>query len=231
VAVAALLHEHPRLVLASLEISPPAPEQVDRVRARYREILAARFTALGFELVGGSDFDGLWAAERSAAGGFYDPASGHPDLAKLDSSLARVLATLRQRYDAAGVIIPSIVPRRAPCSYGYARWDGVDESVSGGGSVLYNTSIFNPSIACAGQLDANSLRLRVLDITGQVLYQGFGGVQLTHHVTHGQLVPVPASSFFADAARDTAAVAAALHALTPPATTSIADRMSPKRVR
>src|SRR5262249_30828843 len=146
VAVATLLHDHQRLVLASLEIPPPALEQNERVQARYRETLAARFKALGFELVGGSDFDALWAAERSSAGGFYDTASGHPDLEKLNNSLARVLATLQERYNAAGVIMPSIVPRRASCEYGYAHWDGAEESVSGGGSVLFNSSIFNPSI-------------------------------------------------------------------------------------
>jgi hypothetical protein len=218
VVVTALLQEHKRLVLASLEIPPPALEQSERVQSRYREMLAAGFAALGFELVGGNDFDVLWAAERSSAGGFYDIATGHPDLAKLNSSLARVLATLHQRYDAAGAIIPSIVARRAACTYGYAHWDGVDESVSGGGSLLFNSSIFNPSIGYAGLLDANSLRLRLLDIDGKVLYQSFGGVQLTRHLDRGRLVPVTASSLFADAARDTGAVGAALHALTPPAT-------------
>jgi hypothetical protein len=216
VAAAALLHEHPRLVLASLELPPPALEQVERVQARYREVLAARFTALGFELVGGNDFDVLWAAERSGVGGFYDTVTGHPDIVKLNTSIARVLTTLRERYNATGVIVPSIVPRRALCNYGYAHWDGADESVSGGGSYLFNKSIFNPSMAYAGHLDATSLRLRVLDVGGQILYQGFGGVQLTRHLDHGRFVPVPPPSLFTDASRDAGAVGAALHALIPP---------------
>jgi hypothetical protein len=209
-----LLRDHQRLILASLEIPPPALEQGERVQARYREMLAARFAALGFELVGGNDFDGLWAAERSAAGGFYDPLTGRPDLAKLNSSIARVLTTLRQRYELTGVILPSIVPRRAPSSEGYARWDGVTEPVSGSGSLVFNKSIFNPSLAFAGHLEANSLKLQVLDGTGQVLYQGFGGVQLTQHVDHGRFVLLPETSLFADLTRDTAAVDAALHSLT-----------------
>jgi hypothetical protein len=218
VVVADLLREHQRLVLASLEIPPPALEQSERVQARYREMLARRFSAFGFELVGGNDFDVLWAAERSTAGGFYDAATGRPDVVKLNTSIARVLATLRQRYDAAGVIIPSIVPRNALYSQGYAHWDGVDESVSGGGSLLFNKSIFNPGLGYAGQLDANSLRLRVLDNSGQVLYQGFGGVQLTHHLKLGRRVPVSESALFADGTRDATAIGAALQALTPRAT-------------
>jgi hypothetical protein len=214
-AVADLLREHPRVALASLEIPPPAPEQAERVQGRYREMLTARFTALGFEVVSGNDFDGLWAAERSGAGGFYDAFTGRPDHAKLDTAMARVLARLRERYGIAGVIVPSIVPRKAPSAQGYAHWDGAAEPVSGGGSLLFNKSIFNPNLNFAGHLDANSLKVRVLDSAGQVLYQGYGGVELTQHLDHGRFVLVPESSLFADGARDTAAVDAALHGLAP----------------
>ena len=207
-----LRRDHRRAALATLEI--PAPiQQGERVQARYRKILTAKFTALGFEVVGGNDFDGLWAAERSAAGGLYDPFTGLPDLDKLNTALARVLATLRERYDMASVIMPSIVPRKAPFKEGYAHWDGVSEPVTGGGSLLFNSSIFNPNIGYSGQLEANSLKLRVLDGTGKLLYQGLGGVQLTEHLDHGQLVLVPESSLFADSARDAAALEAALHEL------------------
>src|SRR5258706_7738911 len=103
------------------------------------------------------------------------------------------LATLRERYDMASVIMPSIVPRKAPFKEGYAHWDGVSEPVTGGGSLLFNSSIFNPNIGYSGQLEANSLKLRVLDGTGKLLYQGLGGVQLTEHLDHGQLVLVPES--------------------------------------
>jgi len=195
---------------------PPPLEQGERIQARYREMLTARFKALGFEIVGGNDFDGLWAAERTASGGFYDPFTGRPDLAKFNTALARVLATLHERYGVSCVIMPSIVPRKAPSSEGYARWDGVTESVNGGGSLVFNKSIFNPGLDYAGYLDANSLELRILDDAGQVLYQGFGGVQLTKHLDHGRFMRVPEPSLFADATRDTAAVNAALHGLAPP---------------
>ena len=207
-----LRRDHRRVALATLEI--PAPlQQGERVQARYRTILTTKFTALGFEVVGGNDFDGLWAAERSAAGGLYDPFTGLPDLDKLNTALARVLAALRERYHMTGVIMPSIVPRKAPFNEGYAHWDGVSEPVTGGGSLLFNASIFNPNIGYSGQLEANSLKLRVLDGTGQVLYQGLGGVQLTEHLDHGQSVLVPESSLFADPARDAVALDAALHEL------------------
>jgi hypothetical protein len=213
--LADLRRDHKRLAVATLEM--PAPiEQGERVQTRYRKILAAKFTALGFEVVGGDDFDGLWAAERSAAGGFYDPLTGLPDLGKLNTALARVLATLRERYEMAGIIMPAMVPRKAISKDGYAHWDGVSEPVSGGGSVLFNSSIFNPDIGYTGELEANSLKLRVLDGTGQVLYQGLGGVQLTQHLDHGRSLLVPEASLFADAKRDTGAVDAALHALVHP---------------
>jgi hypothetical protein len=203
---------HRRVALATMEI-PMALEQGESVRGRYRKLLAAKLAALGFEVVGGNDFDGLWTAERSAAGGFYDPLTGLPDLGKLSTARARVLTTLRERYDMTGVIMTTIVPRKAACKYGYAYWDRVSEPVSGAGSVLFNSSIFNPEIAYTGDLEANSLKLRFLDGTGQVLYQGLGGVQLTKHLDHGRSVLVPESALFADPARDAAAVGAALHEL------------------
>ena len=203
---------HRRVALATLEL-PAAVEQGENVQARYRKILAEKFTALGFEVVGGNDFDELWTTERSAAGGFYDPLTGLADLGKLNSARARVLATLHERYDVAGLITSTIVPRKASCKYGYAYWDRVSEPVSGGGSALYNSSVFNPEIGYTGDLDANSLKLRFLDGTGQVLYQGLGGVQLTKHLDHGRPVAVPGSSLFADPAHDAAAVGAALHEL------------------
>jgi hypothetical protein len=210
--LADLRRDHRRVALAAMEI-PTGVEQGESVQARYHKMIAAKVTALGFEVVGGNDFDDLWSAERAAAGGFYDPLSGLPDLGKLNTALARVLATLRERYDVAGVIRSSIVPRKASCKYGYAYWDGVSEPVSGGGSAFFNSSIFNPEIGYTGQLEANSLKLRFLDGTGQVLYQGLGGVQLTKHLDHGRSLLVPETALFADPARDAAAVGAALHEL------------------
>ena len=210
--LAGLWHDHRRVALVALEI-PTALEQAESVQARYHQIIAAKFTALGFEVVGDNDFDGLWSAERSAAGGFYDPLSGLPDLGKINTALARVLATLHERYGTAAVIMSTIVPRKATCKYGYAYWDGVSEPVSGGGSAFFNSSIFNPEINYTGQLEAVSLKLRFLAGTGQVLYQGLGGVQLTQHLDHGRSLLVPEPALFADPARDAAAVAAALHEL------------------
>jgi len=204
---------HKRLVLASLETLPPDFSRGDIVRARYRQVLTEKFTALGFQVVAGEDFDALWAAEQTGAGGFYDALTGHLDSAKLSASLTRVLTRLREHHDFDGVIMPAIVPRKAPFSNGFAHWDTVSESVSGGGSSLYNSSIFNPNLAYSGDLDANSLRLRILDDTGEVLYESHGGIELTQHVDHGRLMLVSEAALFTDPARDTLAVDAALHEL------------------
>ena len=55
-----------------------------------------------FEVAGGDEFEELWAAERTAAGGFYDPLTGRPDLGRIGSARARILAALRQRADVSG---------------------------------------------------------------------------------------------------------------------------------
>jgi hypothetical protein len=208
-----LLRAHPRVTLAAPEMRGPALEQGERVQAHYRALLAAKFTALGFDVAGGNDFDDLWAGERADTGGFYDRLTGRLELTKLSAARARVLATLRERYNVSAVIMPSIVARQAPCSEAYARWDGARESVTGAGSFIFNESIFNPGIGYSGDLDALSLKLRIVDDAGKVLYEGFGGVQLTTHLDRGRIVRVPEPSLFADPAGDARAVDLALESL------------------
>ena len=211
-----LLRSHPRLVLAALELPPPTLEQSQRVQVRYRELLRAKFAALGFEIVGGADYDELWAAERAGSGGFYDRFSGHPDMPRVKAARARVMAVLRERDNATAVIVPKIVVRKAHFTEGYARWDGVSESVTGGGSALFNKSIFNRDLGYSGELDALSLKVGILDDSGAVLYEGVGGVQLIRHLDRGRIVLVPDAAMFSPPGNDALAVNVGMQALTQP---------------
>ena len=210
-----LLAHHRRLVLAALELPRPALEQGERVQARYRELLAAKLAGLGFEVIAGSEFDGLWAAERAAAGGFYDRTTGRADAAKLGAARAHVLAAFRERGGATAIVLPAIVARAAQCSQGYAKWDGASEPVSGGGSLFFNKSIFNTGLAYGGDRDAFSLEIRIIDDSGTVLFRGIGGLQLASHMMRGDLVQVSEPSLFANASSDSLAVARAMQALVP----------------
>jgi len=211
-----LLRAHRRIALASLELPPRALEQGPGVQARYRELLTAKLVAMGFEIVGGTDFDELWAAERAASGGFFDRLSGQPDLPRANAAQARVMAALRERDQVTAVIIPSIVVRKAHFTEGYARWDGVSQSVTGGGSALFNKSIFNRDLGYAGVLNALSLELRILDDSGTVLYRGLGGVELLEHLDRGRVVLVPDAEMFSPPGNAAIAVNVGMQALVQP---------------
>jgi hypothetical protein len=197
---------YPRLALAPLEIP--------RLKERYARLLHAKLSALGFEVAGDEDFEELWAAERSAANGFYDVLTGLPDTVKLSAARAHVFAKLRERYHLSAIVVPSIVSRAAPYRFGYAKWDGISESVSGGGSVLFNASIFNSNIGYIGELEALSLRIQIIDDANRVLFEGIGGIELAQHLEHGSVAPVREDTLFANAAKDSTAISAALQALT-----------------
>ncbi len=208
-----LLREHRRLALAPLETPQLPLDQSDQLKVRYTRLLRAKLTELGFDVAGGTDFEELWAAERAAAGGFFDPLTGRPDAAKLSAARARVLATLRERYSVSALARASIVLRTAPFHQGYAKWDGAVQSVTGGGSLLFNASIFNSNIRYTGDLDAFSLEVRIIDDTNQVLFEGRGGIELAQHLEHGDVVPAPEAALFANPAYDSAAIAVAVRTL------------------
>jgi hypothetical protein len=204
---------HRRIALADLEMPVGELPQRERVLAHYRELLTARLTTLGFEVTGRDDLGKLWAAERAAAGGFYDPATGHANLAKINAARARVTAALKERDGVSALAWPEIIARKAACGEGYARWDGVTQPVSGGGSLLFNKSIFNTSLNYSGELDARSLRLQISDETGQVLFEGLGGIELTQLAPAGLVAELTDAELFANPGTDVRAVEESLRAL------------------
>ena len=212
-----VLRSHRRIALASLEMPELALVQRERVQARYGQLLPAKFTALGFEVVGGNDFEMLWVAECAAADGLYDRFTGRADPSKLSKVRAGVLAALRERYGASALVLPIIVSRTAPFSEGRANWDGVVKSVTADGMGF--TSIFlDRSLTYHGDLSAISLKLRIVDDAGQVLFEGIGGIQLTSHLAHGRTEALPEPALFADPANDAVAIDVALGTPAPPPT-------------
>lgn len=208
---------HRRIALAELEIPAQEVPQRERILAHYRELLSARLTALGFEVTGADEVQRLWAGERAAAGGFYDSWTGRPDLAKIQAARARLSAVLHERGNVSALAWPSIVLRTAACGEGYARWDGVTQPVSGGGSLLFNKSIFNSGLNYSGELEAHSLRLQITDETGQVLFEGLGGVELTQLAPAGRIAEISETELFARPGNDVRAVEESVRALLPAA--------------
>jgi hypothetical protein len=205
-----LLKEHRRVALTALGVGEI--EQSAAVKARYSELLKARFTVAGFEVVGGEEFETLWDELRRAAGGFYDPSTGRLDRTRHDAARREALKQLNQRHGVSAVVFPSVVERVATLESGVAKWDGAEEIVSGNKSKL--GAMFGAAGQVLGRLQAASLELRIADLEDATLYEDYGGIQALSRFEQGRFVDLPATQMFSDPARDAKAIELAMGQLT-----------------
>jgi hypothetical protein len=207
-----LFTEHRRMALVALDIGEIG--QAEAVKARYSELLKARLTSGGFEVVGGEDFPAIWDELTRAAGGFYDPSSGRLDRARHDAARREALRQLHERHGVTAVVFPSVLQRVATLESGVAKWDGAEEIVSGNKSKL--GAMFGAAGQVLGRLEAASLQLRIVDLQDATLYEDFGGIQALSRFEQGRFVDLPVTQLFSDAARDAKAVDLAMGELTQP---------------
>ncbi|HKE42976.1 MAG TPA: hypothetical protein VKB41_00415 [Steroidobacteraceae bacterium] len=203
----------PRVALAPLALGEMA--QHEAVTLRYREALMQKLRQLGFEVVGGDEYGPLWEAERTAAGGYFDPVTGRPDEAKLKASRQRVFGLMLQHLDATAVIVPSVISRCARFDGGVAEWDGVRESLTPGESKL--RAVFDSNLEYGGHLDGISLQVNIIDPLGEVVLEGTGGIQLVERLSAGKPTPLAQSELFADPTQDARAADIAFTTLAAPA--------------
>jgi hypothetical protein len=217
-----LLAHFPRLVLASLDLEEI--KQHDTVRLRYRDALTQKLTQLGFEIVGGDDYDRLWDAERKTMGGYFDPFTGRADQAKLKASRVRVFRSMPEHLAATAIALPRVIHSDARFISGNAEWDGVKEPLTGksltGKSHLANLFSEDPIWYHGGSLRAISLEVQIIDPEGEPLFEGAGGIQLTENFNPAGPEPLAESELFSDPAKDTRAIDIAFAPLVapPPAT-------------
>jgi hypothetical protein len=212
-----LLARFPRLVLASLGLD--GIKQRDQVRLRYRELLTQKLTQLGFEVISGDDYDRLWEAERTAAGGYFDPFTGRLDVAKLKASRQRVLRSMPEGLAATAIVLPIVLDRQAEFSSGTAEWDGLNEPLTNRGW-LTRALTLDKTVQYSGALSAISLEVQIIDPAGERVFQGLGGIQLTGHFNPAGAERVAESELFSDPARDTRAIDIALAPLAAPVPTA-----------
>jgi hypothetical protein len=213
IALKEILRDHRRIAVAPLEMPETPLKQRDIVRTRYGELIPARLAAVGFEVVATDEFAALWAAERDAAGGFYDRFTGRRDVAKLTTARKHVLAALKESSAVSALAVPSIVERLAPFKEGQASWDGVVQPVSKNRGL---SALGDNSSSYAGGLPALSLKLQIIDDTGTLLFDGMGGIQLTSQFQNDHEAPLAERELFAKPGNDALAVECALSTLTAP---------------
>jgi hypothetical protein len=209
----------PRVALAPLALGEMAPHEA--VTLRYREALTQKLGQLGFEVVGGDDYGSLWDAERTTAGGYFDPFTGRPDESKLKASRQRVFGLMRQHLVATAVIVPSVISRCVSFDGGVAEWDGIKESLTPGESKL--RAVFDSNLEYGGHLGGISLQVSIIDPVGEVVLEGIGGIQLVERLSAGKAIRLAQSEIFADPSRDARAAGIAFTTLAAPTNTAAAD--------
>jgi hypothetical protein len=207
-----LLQRFQRLALAPLTFEGTGVR--DDVRIRYREALTRKLTQLGFNVIGGDDYSRLWDAEQAAAGGYFDPLSGKLDAVKMKASRARVFQSMQEHQQATAVVLPKVVDRLAVYASGAAEWDGVTESLTPGKGSF--AAIFDPSMSHGGRLSAISLEVQFIDSSGELLFEGIGGIQLTERFPGDGARTLAETELFSSPGNDKRAVDAALGSLTVP---------------
>ena len=192
------LAEHRRVAVIPLQIGPLA--QRDAVMARYAELLRARLTAAGFEVVAGDEYATDWEHESK---GYYDPVTGRLDQARFDAAQRAALAAFAKRHDLQGAVFPAIVVRDASVVSGVAKWDGAQQLVADSDSKF--GAYFTIAGFLTAEFQAMSLQLRIVDAGNATLYESYGGIQALRQFEKGRIVDVPESRLFGNPARDVAA--------------------------
>jgi hypothetical protein len=126
---------------------------------------------------------------------------------------------MQEQVVATAIVIPRVVVRAAPFSSGSAEWDGIKESLTGK-SAFVSSLLLDPTIRYFGSLSALSLEVQIIDPAGEVLLEGYGGIQLTERFNPAGPEQLAESELFADPAKDMRAFDIALAPLVAPAPTT-----------
>lgn len=193
-----------------------------QVQVRIEQALEARLAAAGIAVIPASEVRALQDKVRAALGGYYDPRTGDVDEQRVKAFDEHVNSEFRRLHPADAWLYSRIESRRVPAQGAWASWDGVQESTIGAAS--FGGQVFR-SPAVTGSLQALSLHVGMLTPTGDVLYHGYGALQLLEYYEessgaaafglseHIGYVPVSPDAILTDPAREQRAIALALDPL------------------
>lgn len=186
-----LLSKYKKVALAPLEL--PQAAQRPEVQARYLQAIEKKLALLGFTVLGGDTYGGLWQTERASDGGFFDPFTGKRDESRLRDARARVFAQMQERFGISSTVYPAIVTRAAQFTGGSAWWDGTEDRV-------------NADNTYSGELLAISLEVTIANAAGDTLFIESGGIQVVTQISGGAICFIPEAEYFTKPAKDARAV-------------------------
>ncbi len=107
----------------------------DAAAARIEAQAAERLAAAGYKVIPAEEMRKIIAEVRASIGDLYDTRTGRPYPDRIRDRTKRIWETHQSRHSADAFLLMSVVPRKAEVNHFKARWDGIDENVSGRGAL------------------------------------------------------------------------------------------------
>lgn len=188
---------------------PEGVEDPEPVKAKFESLIEAKLHEAGLSIVKSKETDAVWNQMKEQMGGFFDPITGKIDEEKKKSAKEHARRELNMKFNADAVLIPSIQIVNAQFDGGWAKWNGVQESIALG-SPWSLSAFLGMTGAYSGTVGALSLVVFMEDIDGVEMYFNAGGIQVLQKLSFGKFVSVPENEFFVNEERNSSAVNIAL---------------------
>jgi hypothetical protein len=182
------------------EVSPSI-EGGEAIAASLDTELAAALTQAGFKVHGADVYLSVENEYRGIVGGWFDPLTGAVKEPVRGVVFGRTVQALQERMQVQGFVRADFEPRQVEFKNAKrVTWDGVVEDViSKEGLFAGVDRAFG--IRDSGRISVMSLKLRIFDTKGQVLYETYGGIAAGAALVNKKFVPVDVAATLTDVSR------------------------------
>jgi len=189
--------------IALQPIADPGHPKMDEVRTQYEAQLTSALQTGGFKVTPSEVYAQAFDAAVQEVHGIYDPISGEQIAANIERAQQIVYRVLREQgVDA--ILNASFEITRAPYDKkGQATWDGTAESI------FVSNAGFEGKPG-TGVTSGISLAVKLIDGSGQQLYEGRGGVELSARYSGDRFRNRPVEDLLLDSTKRIQAVRIAL---------------------
>jgi hypothetical protein len=118
-----------------LSVAASLIPNLDTAAARIEAQAAERLTAAGYKVIPADEMRKIVAEVRASVGDLYDTRTGRPYPDRIRDRTKRIWETHQSRHNPDAFLLMSAVLRKAEVNHFKARWDGIDENVSGRGAL------------------------------------------------------------------------------------------------
>jgi hypothetical protein len=157
-----------------LRMDFPVPD-AERKAAEIQDLIAGILDRAAIKTVGPAESTRVFNEAVERSGGYYDVHSGERDEVRFAAMSQAGFRALHERLGCDALLAPTVAVVLAPWRNNEAAWDGITDSLGGGGAGGY------------GYAPALSLWISIQDLDGREIYFGTGGIQIGTQLEQGFL--------------------------------------------